>query len=61
MQELTRQERNSTIGTPDLEDLAFKGFEDPSTLTLEEIRMICAAVVMESIGQRRRASIKLAS
>ena len=55
------QERNSTIGTLEIEDVAFKGFEDPSVLTLEEIRLLCAAVVMESIGQRRQASMKLAS
>lgn len=56
-----KQERNSTIGTPEIEDVAFKGFEDPSTLTLEEIRLLCAAVVMESIGINRQLKMKLAS
>lgn len=55
------QERNSTIGTSDLEEVAFKGFEDPSKLSLEEIRLICAAVVMESIGMKRQAKMRLAS
>ena len=55
------QERNSTIGMPDLEEVAFKGFEDPSQLSLEEIRLICAAVVMESVCIERRMKMKLSS
>ena len=40
----------------DLEGLAFQGFEKPISLTPEEIRLICAAVIMDEIGYKRQAT-----
>ena len=45
----------------ELEDLAFRGFEDPESLTVEEIRLMCAAVLVQTLAERRHEKIKVAS